>query len=98
MENQRDVRGTLQEAQLLRQAEQKKLDATQQRIERREEEAIAEAEQEMQQAIRRIENSVRFWALVLPPLPVILIGLFVLVLQVRREQASTPLTRSMKQV
>jgi ABC-2 type transport system permease protein len=98
LEQQRDLYGTATQIQLLQQAEEKKLEATRQQIERRKEQAIAEAEQEMQQSIRSIENSVRFWALVLPPLPAIIIGLLVLAWQIHRERAGTPLTRSMRQV
>lgn len=63
----------------------------------RKDERIKSAELEMHRSVRSIENRVRFWTMVLPPLPAIVIGLGVLMMQMLRERRGSPLTRAMRQ-
>jgi len=80
----------------LERVENKRLESTKAEIEARKKEQTDRAEKEMYRGIRRIENSARVLAVVLPPLPAILIGLLILAYQVSRERASTPLSRAMR--
>ena len=80
----------------VKRVEEKRLKATEVAIEAKKQDRIKRAETEMRQGIRRIENRVRFWAVVLPPLPAILIGLLVFLKQLYAEKKGEPLTRSMR--
>ena len=69
--------------------ENRRLEVTKKAIEAAKQKQIARARMEMWRNIRRIEGIVRRWAVVLPPLPVIFIGLLVFAAQRRREKAGT---------
>jgi ABC-2 type transport system permease protein len=77
----------------LRRVEQNKLDASKASIEQEKEERIERAREEMHRGVRRTEDRVRFWTLVLPPLPALLIGLCVLLVQAFHGWAETPVKR-----
>ncbi len=72
----------------LEKVENSRLKAAKAAIEARKRDAIKSAEQEMARNVRRIENTARLWAIVLPPLPALLIGLFVFITQRMREARS----------
>ena len=77
-------------------AENRKLESKKAAIEDKKQERIGQAEEEMQQGIRRIENSVRLLAIVIPPLPAILVGFIIFLMQKAKERTSTPLSRGMR--
>ena len=81
----------------LKQVEENRLEASKKLVEAEKKERIRNAEREMVKGIRHIENRVRFWAIILPPLPAILIGLIVFVIQLSREKSGKPLAHSMRQ-
>ena len=93
----KDIWGKLVEASYLESVERQKLEASKAAINRQKDKLISKAEAAMRLNVRQEESRVRLWALVLPPLPAVLIGLFVFATQMRRESAGTPLTRSMRQ-
>jgi ABC-2 type transport system permease protein len=97
-ETKSDFAGQLTGLMLIQETENRKLEEQTARIEERKDKEIARIKAQSQRKIRRFENKVRIWSLILPPLPAIIIGLLVLAWQIRRESAGTPLTRSMRQV
>jgi ABC-2 type transport system permease protein len=78
--------------------ENRKFETKKASIEAKRDAQIAAARKEMYSSIRLIENRVRFLAVVLPPLPAILIGLVVFAYQRMREKLSAPLTRAMRKI
>ena len=65
----------------LQRVEQNKLDAAKAAIEVRKDERTQRAREEMFRGVRRIESRVRFWTLVLPPLPALLIAVCLFAVQ-----------------
>jgi gliding motility-associated transport system permease protein/gliding motility-associatede transport system auxiliary component len=59
------------------------------RIEQSRQERIARARRGMQEKVSAIESRVRLWAVVLPPLPALLMGLMVFLMQRKRENRFT---------
>jgi len=80
----------------LERVESNRFKAVKAAIEARKKQTIEDAEQEMHRNVRNIENSVRLLAVVLPPLPVMLIGICVFVRLLVREKSHWPLSRSMR--
>jgi len=78
----------------LQRVENNKLEAAKAEIEARKQQRIQRARRRMYRSVRRIEDQVRLWALLLPPLPAILIGLAVFGFQGARERRAVPLSRA----
>ncbi len=91
-----DERGKEMLKEQVRQVEQKRLDAHNSEIDSRKQDRVQRAREEMLLHIRQIENQARRWAILLPSLPPILIGLVVFMLQQYRERRGLPLARSMR--
>jgi len=72
----------------LEKVENSRLKAAKAGVEAKKRDRIKSAEQEMLRNVRRIENNARLWAIVLPPLPALVIGLFVFMAQRMREARS----------
>jgi ABC-2 type transport system permease protein len=69
----------------IREAELKKLEAAKRRIEDGKAAAVAKSEDDRDRRVEGIRNDIRLMALLMTPLPAIVIGLFVLGLRIRRE-------------
>ena len=80
----------------LQQVEEKRLERIKGEIETEKNQLVEAAELRMRRAVRDIEGVVRFWAVVLPPLPAIIIGILVFLRLWHAERAGTPLGRSMR--
>jgi ABC-2 type transport system permease protein len=76
--------------------EQRWLEGERRRIEADADERIRLARTERDRHVRAIRQRVRLWALLLPPLPPLLVGLGVLVWQFRRERRSMPRQRQVQ--
>ena len=75
---------------------QKRLDAKQAEIDLKKENEQQKARDQRERGIRKIQAGIRFMAVNVPPIPVILIGLYVFLAQLYREKAGIPLTRAMR--
>jgi len=67
-------------------AENRKLTQREKEIEREKNETVRKVRTETEQDIRRIENGIRRWAVLIPPLPAIILGLLMLVSRVVDER------------
>jgi gliding motility-associated transport system permease protein/gliding motility-associatede transport system auxiliary component len=76
--------------------EQRRFDQAKSEINEEKARVIATAKKDMHRQVRRIESSVRLLAVILPPLPALLVGLLVFLGQAAREKAGRPLSRSMR--
>lgn len=70
----------------LQQVENRRFENAKASIEEAKEERIERARLAMEQGIRRIENRVRLWAVLAPPLPAVAVGMVVFFVQKRREK------------
>ena len=77
----------------LRQVEQNRFDIAKAAVEQKKEDRTQRAKEQMYRGVRRIETRVRFWTVLLPPLPALLIGLCVLVVQAVLSWLETSVTR-----
>jgi len=68
-----------------RESELKKLEAAKRRVEDGKAAAVAKSEEERDRRVEGIRNEIRLLALLMTPLPAIVIGLVVLALRIRRE-------------
>jgi ABC-2 type transport system permease protein len=69
----------------LQEVAQRRLDVDKQTIEDEKMNKMREAKADSEQKIRTIENGVRYTAAAIPPLPPLLLGLFVFITRIRRE-------------
>ncbi|HZN63139.1 MAG TPA: Gldg family protein [Planctomycetota bacterium] len=69
----------------VRETEQRKFDIEKRRIEGEKEAAIRKSKWERDQQVRAIQGRISKMALLLPPVPALLIGIFALVFRIRRE-------------
>jgi ABC-2 type transport system permease protein len=76
-----------------RDREQAKLDAEKRRIEDREREAVRKSETEIARERNRVQGVVTVLSVVLPVIPVLLIGLAVFIRKLQREREGTPAQR-----
>jgi ABC-2 type transport system permease protein len=65
---------------------QKELDAEKERIESKKKRQIKEAEVRAEREIRTIEGSARWMAIILPPIPAMILGIFVLATRIKDER------------
>lgn len=73
--------------------EQARLDAEKRRIEDRERAAVRKSKTEVSRSTGKVIGAVRLSALLLPPIPVLLLGIFVFVRKVQREREGIPAQR-----
>lgn len=71
-------------------AEQRRVDQETADIEREKAKDIKRVEAATQREVRAIENGIRFWTLILPPIPAILLGAFVLAYRKATEEKGMP--------
>jgi ABC-2 type transport system permease protein len=74
-------------------AENRRLQAKQQRIEQDKERAIARTELEHRRQVGEVQDRIRLLAVLIPPIPALLLGGFIFVRKRRREQETIPQTR-----
>ena len=75
----------------LQEVANRRLDVEKANIEDQKRKKIQESKADMEQQIRRIQNRVRALAIALPPLPPLVLGLFVFGVRLRREnQGANP--------
>jgi len=71
---------------MLQKNKQKELDARKEEIEGKKKRTIKEAKERTEREIRVIEGSARLMAIILPPIPAMLLGIFVLAMRVKDER------------
>ena len=75
-------------------AENRRLAQQEREIERQKRDSLRQIKTDERQAVRGIEGGIRSWALLLPPIPALLLGLFVLGRRYAGEQQSAPPERT----
>lgn len=75
-------------------AEQRRLSQEEAQIEREKSKEIRSVEAATQREVRAIENGIRFWTLILPPIPAILLGAIVLAYRKSTEEQGMPSDRT----
>lgn len=74
-------------------AENRRLQAKQERIEREKQRAIARTEMEHRREVDAVRNGIRLFAVLLPPIPALVLGGYIFARRRRREQETIPETR-----
>ncbi|MGE0377428.1 MAG: Gldg family protein [Planctomycetaceae bacterium] len=83
-------------AQMLRNAQQslsRQLELQESEIEREKEDQVRQAKIESERAIQRIEDRVWLWAVLIPPIPAIFVGLIMLSLRITNERQNIDVAR-----
>lgn len=73
--------------------QQRRLEARQKRIEADKKRAIRDSEREHKRAVGKVQDRIRLIAVLLPPIPALLLGTFILFRKRRRERDSIPQSR-----
>ena len=73
-------------AEMARQNMQRELDVTKANIENKKKRTVKEIKDTTEREVRVIENQTRMMAILLPPIPALLLGIFILSLRVQRER------------
>lgn len=76
--------------------ERRKLELLQARIEGIRDTRIQAGREEMEEALQQLRNTIRLTAVLVPPLPILAIGVFVLLRRLRLERESAALARRMR--
>ena len=82
--------------QMLRQAqisEQQRLSLQEAQIEQDKNRRIREIQADTKRKVQALESSIRFWAVVLPPLPALALGIYVFFIRISAENESVPGSR-----
>jgi len=74
-------------------SEQRKANVAEANIEREKLERIEDIKSKTERQIRTIENRVRFWAIVIPPIPALILGITILCLRIYNENRDIATTR-----
>lgn len=77
-----------QRAEIARQRKQRELDVREANIEREKQQKLEQLKAREQRQIKQTEDSFRFWAVIFPPIPSILLGMLVLGLRLTAEQSN----------
>jgi ABC-2 type transport system permease protein len=72
---------------------QDKLEAERDQLKRKRDDRIKEAGRKMEQAIKRIQDGFKMWAVILPLIPPLIVGLVVFVIRLMREREGMSVTR-----
>ncbi|HSR53490.1 MAG TPA: Gldg family protein [Acidobacteriota bacterium] len=81
----------------LQEVESRKLEVTEANIEARREAQVRAAEEEMEAKIRRIQSNIRTFAVLLPPIPVLVLGVLIFLRRRRRENVGAVESRRLKE-
>lgn len=73
--------------------ENRRLAAKTDKIEREKQRAIAKTETEHRRSVDEIQNRIRIWSLLLPPIPALLMGIFIFMRKRLRERDNIPAAR-----
>ena len=76
--------------------ESRRVEVAEANIERRKQDRIAEIKAGTERKVREIENKVRFWAILLPPIPAILLGIILMVNNINNERRNISPERRVK--
>ena len=76
-----------------RKKQQRRLKAKQKRIKADKERAIRRSDIEHKRAVGKVQDRIRLIAVLLPPVPVLLLGMFILFRKRRRERENIPNSR-----
>ncbi|HSR66967.1 MAG TPA: Gldg family protein [Acidobacteriota bacterium] len=81
----------------LQEVESRKLEVTEANIESRRQSQVRAAEEEMEAKIRSIQSNIRTFAVLLPPIPVLLLGVWIFLRRRRRENVGAAESRKLKE-
>ena len=73
--------------------ENRRLIAKTETIERDKQRAVARTETEHRRSVDEIQNRIRIWSLLLPPIPALLMGIFIFMRKRLRERDNIPVAR-----
>ncbi len=73
--------------------ENRRLAAKTEKIEREKQRAVAKTETEHRRSVDEIQNRIRIWSLLLPPIPALLMGIFIFMRKRMRERDNIPAAR-----
>ena len=91
-----DALDEIAKTQMLRQAqisEQQRLSLQEAQIEQDKNRRIREIQADTKRKVQALESSIRFWAVVLPPLPALALGIYVFFMRISAENESVPGSR-----
>jgi len=91
-----DALDEIAKTQMLRQAqisEQQRLSLHEAQIEQDKNRRIREIQADTKRKVQALESSIRFWAVVLPPLPALALGIYVFFIRISAENESVPGSR-----
>ncbi|MGH1363421.1 MAG: Gldg family protein [Calditrichia bacterium] len=80
----------------IREAEQRKFDALKQNIEAERDAKIADSKERMESQIRAIQSRIKTLAVLIPPIPVIIIGMMIFMRRRKREEDSVSSARRLR--
>jgi ABC-2 type transport system permease protein len=82
---------------IAQQKKQREFDVQKANIEQEKERALEDLESVEKRKVRQMEDEIRFWAVILPPLPSILLGILVLTMRLSAERQTIEESRRLKE-